>query len=101
MSLAYARAGGRRTSASLISTRDGTPAGLAIPVPTLVTCDITSWTDHEITFGGYTGDYGQGIWVVTEGDDIEVQVWNPQSGKGPLSVTSSPGSGVPAQCSGR
>ena len=66
-----------------------------------VTCDISSWTDREITFGGYTGGYGQGNWVVTEGDEIEVQVWNPQSGKGPAICQVVAGSGVPAHCSGR
>ena len=71
------------------------------PGTDLVTCDITSWTDHEITFGGYTGDYGQGVWVVTKGDEIEVQVWNPQSGKGPAICHVVAGSGDPAQCSGR
>ena len=47
-----------------------------------ITCDISSWTNQKITFSGYTGNYG-GSWVITKGDDIEVQVWNPQSGKGP------------------
>ena len=65
-----------------------------------VTCDISSWTDSEITFSGYTGAYGQGAWVVTEGDDIEVQVWNPQSGTGPAICHVVAGSGAAASCSG-
>jgi hypothetical protein len=65
-----------------------------------VTCDISSWTDHQIIFGGYTGDYGQYNWAVTEGDDIEIQVWNPQSGDGPAICHVVAGSGVPANCSG-
>jgi serine/threonine-protein kinase len=64
-----------------------------------VTCDISSWTDHEITFSGYTGDYGQSPWVVAEGDDIEIQVWNPQSGNGPATCQVIAGSGDPASCS--
>jgi hypothetical protein len=48
-----------------------------------VTCNVSSWTNNEITFSGYTGDYGDGSWVVNSGDLIEIQVWNPQSGKGP------------------
>ena len=64
-----------------------------------VTCDISSWTDHEITFSGYTGDYGRSPWVVAEGDDIEIQVWNPQSGNGPATCQVIAGSGDPANCS--
>jgi eukaryotic-like serine/threonine-protein kinase len=70
------------------------------PGTDLVTCGISSWTDNEITFSGYTGDYGQYNYVVTEGDEIEVQVWNPQSGKGPAICQIVAGSDVPADCSG-
>jgi hypothetical protein len=70
------------------------------PGTDLVTCDISSWTDHQITFSGYTGDYGQFGWVVTQGDDIEIQVWNPQSGDGPAICKVVAGSGAPANCSG-
>jgi serine/threonine-protein kinase len=65
-----------------------------------VTCDISSWTDQGITFSGYTGDYGQGTWVVATGDDIEIQVWNPQSGNGPATCEVVAGSEAPANCSG-
>jgi hypothetical protein len=65
-----------------------------------VGCDISSWTDTTITFSGYTGDYGQNGWVVTKGDDIEVQVWNPQSGKGPATCDVVAGSSAPSNCSG-
>jgi len=70
------------------------------PGTDLVTCDISSWTDQEITFSGYTGDYGQSNYVVAEGDNIEIQVWNPQSGKGPAICEIVAGSGIPAHCSG-
>ena len=70
------------------------------PGTDLVTCDVSSWTNQEITFSGYTGDYGQSGYVVTEGDDIEVQVWNPQSGNGPAICQIVAGSGAPANCSG-
>jgi serine/threonine protein kinase len=66
-----------------------------------ITCDISSWSGNEITFGGFTGGYGQGAWIVTQGDDIEVQVWNPQSGQGPAICQVVAGSGEAAQCSGR
>jgi hypothetical protein len=70
------------------------------PGTDLVTCGISSWTDNEITFSGYTGDYGQYNYVVTEGDEIEIQVWNPQSGNGPAICQIVAGSGNPADCSG-
>ena len=64
------------------------PSGRS-PGRNVVTCNIFSWTDSEISFSGFAGYYGQGGWVVSNGDDIEVEVWNTQSGKGP------------ATCSGR
>jgi serine/threonine-protein kinase len=68
------------------------------PGTDLVTCDISAWTGNQIIFSGFTGDYGQANYVVAEGDDIEVQVWNPHSGKGPAICHVVAGSGVPAHC---
>jgi hypothetical protein len=67
-----------------------------------VTCNVSSWTNNEITFSGYTGDYGNGSWVVNSGDLIEIQVWNPQSGKGPATyeVTASGACPNPNGCVG-
>ncbi len=65
-----------------------------------VTCNISSWTDNEITFSGYTGYYGQDGFVVTDGQDIEVQVWNPQSGNGPATCQVVAGSGSLTTCPG-
>jgi serine/threonine protein kinase len=64
----------------------------------LVTCNIFSWTGSEISFSGFTGYYGQGGWVVSNGDDIEVKVWNAQSGKGPATCQVIVGSGSPTSC---
>jgi eukaryotic-like serine/threonine-protein kinase len=66
-----------------------------------ITCDISSWTASEITFGGFTGGYGTGTWVVSDGDDLEVQIWNPQSGQGPATCQVIVGSGEAADCSAR
>jgi serine/threonine protein kinase len=63
-----------------------------------VTCDISSWTAQGITFSGYTGDYG--AYTVDAGDQIKVQVWNPQSGKGPATCQVVAGSGANNDCSG-
>jgi DNA-binding winged helix-turn-helix (wHTH) protein len=48
-----------------------------------VTVDVESWTDTEIVVSGFGGDYGLKGWKLTAGDDVEVAVWNPQSGVGP------------------
>jgi hypothetical protein len=64
----------------------------------LVTCNIFSWTDSEISFSGFAGYYGQGGWVVSNGDDIEVEVWNAQSGKGPATCQVVVGSGSLTSC---
>ena len=64
----------------------------------LVTCNIFSWTNSEISFSGFAGYYGQGGWVVSNGDDIEVQVWNAQSGKGPATCQVVVGSGSLTNC---
>jgi hypothetical protein len=64
----------------------------------LVTCSVFSWTDSEISFGGFAGYYGQGGWVVSNGDDIEVKVWNAQSDKGPATCQVVVGSGALTNC---
>jgi Protein kinase domain len=64
----------------------------------LVTCNVFSWTASEISFSGFAGDYGQGGWVVSNGDDIEVKVWNAQSGDGPATCQVVVGSGSVTNC---
>jgi hypothetical protein len=63
-----------------------------------VTCHISSWTDNSITFSGYTGAYGQDGFVVAQGELINVQVWNPQSGSGPATCQVVAGGGSPTSC---
>ncbi len=48
-----------------------------------VMVDVESWTDAEIVISGFSGDYGKGGWKLAAGDDLEVAIWNPQSGVGP------------------
>jgi hypothetical protein len=64
----------------------------------LVTCNIFSWTDDEISFSGFAGYYGQGGWVVANGDTIEVKVWNAQSDTGPATCQVVAGSGSTSNC---
>jgi Protein kinase domain len=53
------------------------------PNTDFITCALSSWTNQQITFAGFTGEYGQNGYVITGGDRIRIEVWNPQSGKGP------------------
>jgi hypothetical protein len=48
-----------------------------------VMVDVESWNDAEIVIDGFSGDYGKGDWRLSAGDDVEVAIWNPQSGVGP------------------
>jgi len=61
-----------------------------------VTIDVKSWTDTEIVIGGFSGEYGKGEWRLAAGDELEIAVWNAQSGVGPglLQVAVAAGSGA-------
>ncbi len=48
-----------------------------------VTVDVESWSDDEIMIAGFSGDYGKGTWKLNVGDELQIAVWNPQSGEGP------------------
>jgi DNA-binding winged helix-turn-helix (wHTH) protein len=48
-----------------------------------VMVDVESWTDTEIVLSGFSGDYGQKGWKLAAGDELEIAIWNPQSGVGP------------------
>jgi len=48
-----------------------------------VTLNITSWTDSQIIIQGLQGAYGQSGWVLKSGDQVEIQIVNPQAGTGP------------------
>ena len=53
------------------------------PHTDFINCGFLSWTNQKITFSGFSGVYGQSGDVITGGDHIRIQAWNPQSGKGP------------------
>jgi DNA-binding winged helix-turn-helix (wHTH) protein len=57
-----------------------------------VMLDVESWADPEIVISGFSGDYGVNGWKLTEGDELEIAVWNPQSGVGPARYRVSVGS---------
>ena len=48
-----------------------------------VTLIVSSWTDSEITLGGFAGKWGLYNWTLDNGDKIRIGVSNPQSGLGP------------------
>jgi hypothetical protein len=64
--------------------------------------DVKGWQDTQIEISGFSGAYDTGQWQLAKGDEIEIAVWNPQSGHGPalyhLTVSASPES---AQLSSR
>ncbi len=70
-----------------IAIRDNTlrwAAGRIIPQNwDEVTLSVKSWEDTQIVLSGFSGAYGSGDWKLNPGDQIEVAVWNPQSGRGP------------------
>jgi hypothetical protein len=68
------------------------------PGTDLVTCKISSWANTTIIFSGFTSNYGNNGWIITSGDHMEIQVWNPQSGKGPASCKVIAGGSAPAKC---
>ncbi|MFZ1918033.1 MAG: hypothetical protein WAU58_10705 [Terriglobales bacterium] len=45
--------------------------------------DVATWTDGQIIITGFSGDYGKNGWKLTEGDEVEIAVWNPQNSVGP------------------
>lgn len=55
--------------------------------PDDVTLSVASWTDAEIVVTGFFGAYGQNGWKLNPGDEIDVAVWNPQTGAGPAIYT--------------
>ena len=77
----------RNGNTPFIAIRDMTArwaAGRTIPQNSDdVTLDVKSWDDKAIIISGFSGAYGSGEWKLNVGDEIEVAVWNPQSGRGP------------------
>jgi len=48
-----------------------------------ITLTVESWTDSEIVLLDFSGAYATHGWKLSPGDEIEVAVWNPQTGNGP------------------
>lgn len=76
-----------RTDSPYLAIRDNTThwaAGRMVPHNwDEVTLDVDQWNDTEILITGFSGDYGKKGWELHDGDDLEIAVWNPQTGAGP------------------
>jgi hypothetical protein len=48
-----------------------------------VMLDVKAWEDTQIVISGFSGSYGVKGWKLSPNDQIEIAVWNPQSGRGP------------------
>jgi hypothetical protein len=57
------------------------------PFNDTVTLIVHQWEDTKIILGGFSGAWGQFNYILTIGDSEQVEVWNPQSGSGPATVT--------------
>ena len=79
------------------------PGGFLAGVPNPVGVDdavgliIDSWTDSTIVLGGFSGAYGSNGWILNNGDDVELFVWNAQTGSGPATISTVVGSSSSAQ----
>lgn len=60
-----------------------------------VTLSVAGWTDSRIVVAGFGGAYG-GRWQVNNGDQVEVAVWNAQTGAGPATYDLTVGGAPPA-----
>lgn len=75
------------TDSPFLAIRDETgdwSAGRMVPYNwDEIMLDVESWTNEEIVITGFSGKYGLNGWRLADGDELEIRVWNPQSGTGP------------------
>ena len=65
---------------SVIDTAKSWQAGYGFDAITLV---VTSWTDTQIVLGGFSGSYGSGTYYLSPNDQLELNLFNAQTGSGP------------------
>ncbi len=68
-------------SAGFVGTFQGTAEN------DLLTLVVNSWTDSQIVLGGFSGSWGANGWKLNNGDQVELYVWNAQTGAGPATIT--------------
>jgi hypothetical protein len=44
-----------------------------------ITCSVSSWTNTQIVFTGFSGQFGEKTYNIGPGDEMEAYVWNPSS----------------------
>lgn len=71
---------GTKFSAGFVGTFEGAA------VNDLVTLVVQSWTDSQIVLGGFSGSWGSNGWTLSNGDQIQVYIWNAQTGAGPAVI---------------
>jgi hypothetical protein len=49
--------------------------------------DVAEWSDAKIVIKGFTGGYGAFFWSLQPGDQVEVDIWNPELGTRPATYT--------------
>ena len=52
-----------------------------------VEINVAKWTDSQIIISGFVGSYGGSSRSLHIGDQIQINVWNAQSGLGPAVYT--------------
>jgi len=64
----------------------------------VVTLNVASWTDTQITITGFGSYYGSNGWVISPGDQVSFSVWNAQTGSGPATyqLTATTGATLPS-----
>jgi hypothetical protein len=76
---------------SLLDTTKGWQAGyegclLGFCTTDTVTLIVHQWTDTKITLGGFSGAFGTDGFTLSQGDNEQVSVFNPQTSAGPAQV---------------
>jgi len=59
-----------------------------------ITLAVSSWSDSQIVLTGFTGGYGTDGMCIKPGDQLYVEVWNPQTGSGPAYYPFTAGGGT-------
>jgi len=60
--------------------------------------NITSWSDTQIVISGFTNSYG-GSWVLSNGDQLNLQIWDASTGTGPAFCATMVVGAGPSNCS--
>ncbi len=69
-----------------VTASPGWQAGYS-PYNDTVTLIVQEWEDSKIILGGFSGAWGEFNYILTLGDSVQIEVWNPQTGAGPAEIT--------------